>query len=236
MGVIRAILFDKDGTLTDFRATWEGWMAVTVSALSQESGMSAGVVGGAFGYDVVRRRILSDGLFVTAPGDVTAAAVARAIGWEARRVADWLAVRSRGVRQVAVPGAASMLGRLAASRLPLGVLTNATLVEAERSLSELGLRHMIGRVIGCDSGFGAKPDPRGAADFADRLGLTRSEVLLVGDGLADLEAARGAGLRAVAVLTGTQAAEALDGAEAVLPDVSHLPVWLEAQGVNLASV
>ena len=233
--MIRAILFDKDGTLTDFRATWTGWMAGIVAELARDAGVPQRDVGQAFGYDVARRRILPDGLFVTAPGDVTAAAVAEAIGWDAGTAAAWLAIRSHAVPQVAVPGAAATLMHLAAAGLPLGVLTNAVAVEAERSLAALGLRGAIGRVIACDSGFGAKPDPRGAADFADRLGVARDEVLLVGDGLADLAAARGAGLRAVAVLTGTQTALALREAEAVLPDVSHLPAWLRGEGLLLRS-
>jgi phosphoglycolate phosphatase len=56
---------------------------------------------------------------------------------------------------------------------------------------------------------------------------------MVGDGLADLHAARGAGLRAVAVLTGTATADMLAPlAEAVLPSVVELPGWLDAQGAT----
>lgn len=229
--MIRAILFDKDGTLTDFRATWEPWMPGTIHALAAESGADVATVGDAFGFDFRAGRIRADGRFVTATGAETGAEVARAIGWETARLLDWLEPRSSVVVQVAVPGLPRLMARLSDAGLRLGVLTNADRVEAARHLERLGVAPYLSRVIACDDGFGAKPDPRGAADFADAAGLSRDAVLLVGDGLADLAAARGAGLRAVAVLTGTQDADALREAEAVLPDVTHLPGWLTANGL-----
>ena len=134
------------------------------------------------------------------------------------------------VEQVVVPGAVDTLRQLATRGLPLGILTNASEREANRHLAHMGASAFLERVIGHDSGFGAKPDPRGAADFVRRLGLHPSEVLMVGDGMTDMDAARGAGLQAVGVLTGTLDRGALaPHARAVLPDVTHLPAWLDGQ-------
>ena len=230
--MIRAILFDKDGTLTDFRATWERWMPGMIHDLSAASATPAAAIAEGFGFDLPTGRILPDGLFVTAPGHVMTARVADIVGWPDDRLARWMGPRAARVAQVAVPGIAPLLSRLRAAGLLLGVLTNADEAEAWRHLRDMGAAPHLHRVIGCDSGFGAKPDPRGAADFVDRLGLDRSEVALVGDGMTDMLAARGAGLQAVAVLTGTlDRATLAEHAGTVLPDVLHLTDWLAGQGV-----
>lgn len=233
-GAVRAVLLDKDGTLTDFRATWEAWVGRAVFALAEETGTPFEDVAVAFGYDAATRRIMPDAVFVTSPDTVTAAHVGMRVGWPPDRVAQWLSGRTQNVPQVAVKGARVAIERIAAAGLPVGVLTNARRAEALQHLDALGLAPFLHRIIGCDCGFGAKPEPHGAADFADKLGLEPHEVVLVGDGLPDMKAARGAGLRAVGVLTGTQDAASLlaAGAETVLLDLSRLPAWLGINGAG----
>jgi phosphoglycolate phosphatase len=82
-------------------------------------------------------------------------------------------------------------------------------------------------IAGFDSGFGCKPGPDPLLAFAEAMGLDPADVLMVGDSLHDLHAARAAGMRAVAVLTGVAGKEVLaPHAEAVLPHIGHLPAWL----------
>ena len=53
---------------------------------------------------------------------------------------------------------------------------------------------------------------------------------MVGDSRHDLAAGRAAGLTTVAVLTGVAVAEDLaDLADAILPDISHLPGWIASR-------
>lgn len=225
--MIRAILFDKDGTLTDFRATWEPWMARMIPELARAGEADAEGLAEDFGFDLANGTIPPDARFVTAPGYVTVELAAGRIGWTVERLSDWLAPRSALVKQIVVPGAAAMLHRFSAAGWPMGILTNADVAETERHLTGMGVRSTIGRIIGHDSGFGPKPDPRGAADFADALGLGRDEVVMIGDGMTDMAAARDAGLVAIGVLTGTLDRAALSPhAAVVLPDVTHLPAWL----------
>ncbi len=225
--MIRAVLLDKDGTLTDFRATWEPWLARIIPELAETAGADEKGIAADFGFDPSTGTIHSHAAFVTAPGHVTNGIVSRRIGWNAARLEVWLGARSAGVAQVVVPGAIEAVHELADAGLPIGVLTNANVAEAERHLRDMGLADVLCRVIGQDSGFGAKPEPAGAADFARSLGLAPGEVALVGDGMTDMKAARGAGLIAVGVLTGTLDRAALaPHAAAVLPDVTYLPAWL----------
>jgi len=54
---------------------------------------------------------------------------------------------------------------------------------------------------------------------------------MVGDSTHDLIAGRAAGMKTIAVLTGMAGpADLAPLADAVLPDIGHIPGWLQAQG------
>lgn len=231
---VRAVLFDKDGTFTDFRATWEDWVAGAVRLLAEEAGGDAAALADIVGIDLGTGRIRADGRFVTATGAETAALLADRLGWPAARMEGWWRRRVRAVRQVVVTPLGPFLGALRGRGLALGVLTNADGDEAAEHLRTLGAAGLLDRVIACDDGYGAKPDPAGARAFADGLGLRPAEVVLVGDGMTDMRAAAGAGMRAVAVTTGTLDRAALaPHAEAVLDDIRALPDWLDDQAARM---
>jgi phosphoglycolate phosphatase len=118
---------------------------------------------------------------------------------------------------------------LAARGLRIGILTNDGEAPTRRHLAAWGVLDRVDMVIGADSGWGPKPDPAGALAFCRALSLPPAAVALVGDGMTDMDAARGAGMRAVGVLTGALGEAALaPHAEAVLPDVAALPAWIDA--------
>jgi len=79
-----------------------------------------------------------------------------------------------------------------------------------------------------------KPDPRAFDVLEPHLGeFDRAQVLYVGDHLGDMQAAHGAGLKFVAVLTGYFSREdfikqGLEG-RYIINDVSQLPAWLAAE-------
>ncbi|UWQ21041.1 HAD family hydrolase [Jannaschia sp. W003] len=224
-GPIRAVLFDKDGTLTDFRATWEGWVAALVRDLALEAGVPAAALRAALGLDDAGR-LRADALFVTAPFPVTLAALAEAAAHEPARLRRWLRARPGPARQVPVGEPARLLAALRSTGLSLGVLTNADRVSAREDLEAMGAWPHLDALVAADDGHGAKPEPAGALHFAAQAGLDPAEVLLVGDGLADLQAARGAGMPFAGVLTGTRGPHEFPGAAAVLADVHALPDWL----------
>ena len=226
-GVIEAILFDKDGTLTDFRRTWDGWLGRTLRHLGRESGAEPAALAGALGYDLAAGRMAPGGLFSTASSNESACALAAVIGWPADRVAAWWSEAARHVAQVPVGDAPRLLDRLRARGLRLGVLTNDERAAALRHLGHLGVLDRLDGIVAADDGHGPKPAPDGALAFARAVGVPPGAVLVVGDGFTDRDAARGAGMRFAAVLTGTQAAEAFAGADAVLADIEALPAWLD---------
>jgi phosphoglycolate phosphatase len=65
--------------------------------------------------------------------------------------------------------------------------------------------------------------------FAAQTGLDPARIAMIGDSTHDLDAGRAAGMVTVAVLTGPASAESLaPHADVVLPDIGHLPAWLDA--------
>ena len=226
--MIRAILFDKDGTLTDFRATWTDWLREAVHALAAEAGADPGLVAETLGFDLVADRIADHGPFVTQSNEQHVRRLAPRVGWTTEALADWVERRARDVAQVVVPGAGDALAALERDGWTMGILTNASTAEAVHHLDRMGLRGHFARVIGYDVA-GPKPDPAGALTYARERRLAPSEVLVVGDGMTDMEAARRAGMPAIGVLTGTLSrADLGPHARAVLDDVTALPGWLSA--------
>jgi phosphoglycolate phosphatase len=120
-----------------------------------------------------------------------------------------------------------LLDRFRASGLKLGVATNDGEAPARAHLSLAGVVDRFDFIAGYDSGHGAKPGPGMCLGFAAALRLDPARVVMVGDSRHDLEAGRAAGMQVVAVLTGlAEEGELAPHADAVLPDIGHLPAWL----------
>ena len=80
------------------------------------------------------------------------------------------------------------------------------------------------RVVGQRDAVPPKPDPSGALEIADALGVTPAEVLYVGDTSIDMETGRRAGMRPIGVLWGFRDRAELEeaGAECVIGEPSDL--------------
>ena len=225
--MIRAILFDKDGTLTDFRRTWTAAIGRHVHAIVAGTDVPPEAVADALGYDLAAGRIRDDAPVVTNALSQNAALVEAATGIPGARV--HRAMLAERVEQVLAFDVPALFSALRARGLRLGILTNAGTAGARHHLAEMGALDLVDAVIGADL-HGPKPAPDGALAFSAALCLAPREVLVVGDGMADLDAARAAGMPAVAVLTGTRTRAALaPHALAVLERADELPAWLDGR-------
>ena len=235
-GPIRAVLFDKDGTLIDYRATWLAANRAAASDLAAAAGCPP-----AFADELLRRLGYEPASGAFAPDSplLWASNGEIAARWSAQPelagVADVLAlVEHRFADQDAFPpipvtDLAALFDRLAARGLALGVATMDTTAAAEAMLARFALRERVAFVAGADGGFGLKPEPGMVQGFCAAVGLAPAAVAVVGDNLADLAMARaaGAGL-AVAVLTGGCPPAALEGvADLVLASIAELEDGLE---------
>jgi phosphoglycolate phosphatase len=236
MSRIRGILFDKDGTLIDFNATW--------SAVARKMAMQA-----AEGDAVHADRLLDISGFDHATGTFRADSVFAA-GTNAEVVALWhphlesgalaetvakydvLTAREGAASAVAIPGIHDAIARLHDAGYRLGMATNDSTLGAEQTLVALGFAHMFAAAYGYDAVARPKPAPDVVVAFADMAGMKTNEIAMVGDNRHDLETGRaaGAGL-VVGVLSGTGTRETLTPlADVILDSVVELPEFLETRG------
>ncbi len=229
MSDIKGVLFDKDGTLFDFMATWGAWTRALLSDLAAGSGAEADILARAVGYDIAAGTFDTDSPIIAhTPDDIAAVLLPHLPGSSpVGLVARMNALSAEAPMAPAVP-LLPLLHQLRARGLRIGLATNDAEAPARAHLAQAGISDLFDFIAGWDSGHGAKPGPGQLRAFADAFGLSAAEVVMVGDSRHDLVAGRAAGMRSVGVLTGlADMSDLAPLADAVLPDIGHLPAWLD---------
>ena len=225
-----AAIFDKDGTLFDFRATWGGWTARAIDHLA-DHGADRALLARRLGYDVAAGVFAKDSPVIasTTPElvDIMHGFVPR---MDKGQLLDSLSELSAAAPQAPAAPLRPVFEALKARGLKLGLATNDTEAPARAHLAGAGVLDLFDFVAGCDSGWGGKPAPGQLLAFANRVGVDPARSVMVGDSLHDLHAGRDAGMKRAAVLTGiAEAGELAPHADVVLPDISHLAAWIDEQ-------
>lgn len=229
---IRGIIFDKDGTLFDFTRTWGGWVRLVIRELAGDDRHLAAELARTLGFDRESGHFNPGSMVIAETTDTIMRSLLPLL--PGQDPASLLAQLNRSAAEVHPAPATDLLDVLTRLRFPagaaprrIGLATNDAEEPAHRHLRSAGVDGLFDFVAGYDSGFGGKPEIGQLLAFATQMGLAPASVAMVGDSLHDLDAARTAGMTAVAVLTGVAgAAELVPHADVVLPDISHLPDWL----------
>lgn len=225
---IGALLFDKDGTLFDFAATWEAWAVRLLAKLSEGDAARAGFLGNLIGFDVDRGKFEADSFVIAGTPDELVDVLSPEFPFLSRT--DLFTMINEEAANAPMAEAvplAPLLQRFAGQGLFLGVATNDAERPALAHLDAAGVRGHFHFIAGSDSGFGAKPAPGQLHAFCNAVGVAPDRAVMVGDSTHDLIAGRAAGMWTVAVLTGMAQADQLEPhADVVLPDIGHLPGWL----------
>ena len=100
------------------------------------------------------------------------------------------------------PGITDLLESLQSRGYPLAVLSNKPHPFTVAMVSRLFPSVRFSVVLGQRPGIPHKPDPAGALEISDALGLSPAECSVIGDSTMDIETARNAGMRAIAVTWG----------------------------------
>lgn len=227
--VIDGILFDKDGTLIDFRATWVPaylGVAAELAARIGRPGLAAELLR-RVGYDPAADAFADDSPLLWATNPMIAARWAEE---PELRGLDVLEVVERHFHDLeryppqAVGDLPGLCDRLAARGLRLGLATMDSTRSAEATAALLGIRGRLDFLAGSDAGHGVKPEPGLVHAFCAAVGLEPAQVAMVGDTPADLEMGRNAGCRLViGVLTGGAPARLLEPlADHVIASVMEL--------------
>ena len=233
MSRIRAILFDKDGTLIDFNATWAAVARKMALRAADGDEAHADRLLDQSGFDLVTGRFRADSVFAAGTNAEVVALwhphLQREELAETVAIYDAVTAREGAASAVALPGIHDAIARLYAAGYRLGMATNDSTLGAEQTLVALGFAHMFSAAYGYDAVARPKPAPDVLVAFADMAGMKASEIAMVGDNRHDLDTGRaaGAGL-VVGVLSGTGTRETLSPlADVILDSVADLPGYLE---------
>ncbi len=226
---IDGIVFDKDGTLFDFHTTWADWTRDLLSHLAETYGGDPEVLARAIEFDLVACRFLPTSPMIGATNREGAETLAAALpGAGPGDIEDHIRLTSAEAPLQPAVVLTPFLSGLAARGLKIGLVTNDTDHGARAHLTSAGVLEQFDFVAGYDSGHGAKPAPGPLLAFAQQHGLDPARCVMVGDSTHDLRAGRAAGMWTVGVLTGiADTAELSPLSDAVLPDIGHIPAWLD---------
>lgn len=230
---IRAILFDKDGTLIDFQRTWGPATHVVLSQLCDGDAAAFERVAAVSLFDPASCMLLPGSPVVIETtygyGKLWAEALGRPLTKAFVDEIDGLFFKATLDHLTTMGDVKALLTRFRARGLRLGLMTNDADANTRAQLARLGLDSLLEFVAAYDSGFGHKPDPDPVLAFARQVGVAPAEVAVVGDTEHDLAAARAAGAVAVAVLSGPVPRERLlPHADVLLPSIAKLEDWLSS--------
>ncbi len=230
---IRGVLFDKDGTLIDFFATWSPAYEKAAHDTARGDPVLAERLMTLGGRDPLTKRFRPDSLLAAGTNAQIGQLWAEAAGHPDS--AALIAKLNKFFQEHALAHArpvtdlVNLLGRLRSHGLRLGLATMDSSAAAEAQLNSFGVRRLMDFVCGYDSGFGEKPGPGMVEGFCRIVGLPANSIAVVGDSPHDLDMARnaGAGL-AIGVLTGVSLREVLTlHADLVLESIADLETALE---------
>ena len=229
---IKGLIFDKDGTLFDFAATWEAWAVAFLLRAAQGDTDRAIHVASHIGFDFQAQKFDRNSVVIAGtPGEVAAALKPHFSHLSDVGLLEMLNEEAEKAPQREAVPLMKLLTDLRGRGLKLGVATNDAESPARAHLNQADVTPMFDFIAGFDSGHGAKPAPGQLLAFAAQTGLRPDTIAMIGDSTHDLRAGRAAGMTCVAVLTGLATeTELAPHADAVLRDIGHLPAWLDGAG------
>ena len=214
--MIRTVVFDFEGTLVDFQ--WQ--LGPAQLELRRAFAVQGHAVSGSYAQ-----------MWNAAADEAVAAgrlhALRAALGpvydrWDADALARWSPR----------PGAAALLARLAARGVAAAMVSNVGRSALVAALERFALQRGLAPVLSRDDVVHLKPHPEGVRAVLAMRGCATGQALFVGDSLADVAAARAAGVR-VAIVRGGEcddAAVAAAGPDHFVSALDEVDALLDVAG------
>ncbi|NQZ30645.1 MAG: HAD family hydrolase [Oceanospirillaceae bacterium] len=229
---ITGILFDKDGTLIDFMASWMPAITEAANYFANNEPDIVDEMLSASGYNKHNHSIAAGSLLAAANNQQIADCWSQFLEIEAdsKMLAklDQIFQHHNFRSCVAVTDLPSLFDELRSRGIKLGLATSDSEQGAKKTLQALNVTQQLDFVCGYDSGFGIKPEAGMVQAFCKATGLDVQHIMVVGDNTHDLHMAHNAGAKlAVGVLTGTSKAVNLHEADYILDNIADIPELLD---------
>jgi phosphoglycolate phosphatase len=227
LGAIKGILFDKDGTLLDYDASWLPVNRKLADIAAEGDAALADRLLSACGMDPVTGHVVPDSLLAAGNtrqiSEGLVAAGSRLDIDDLTRQLDALFSRAAEFA-VPVTDLGAFFRRMKARGYRLGVASSDNQTSIRETARRFGFADCLDYVAGYDSGFGVKPEPGMVLGFCAATGLLPHQVAMVGDNNHDLHMGRNAGVGLnIGVLTGTGSRDSLGkAADYCLADITEL--------------
>lgn len=230
---IKAIVFDLDGTLIDSAPEVQAAANMVLAKMGRRS-LSLDEVKGLVGEGALAT--IEKALRLTSPELTGAKSKAAKAGPEATReqLQDFLDrylrqyVQGAAKHTLVYPGVMETLAALEKRGVAMGICTNKPKAATLVALEVLGLDRFLQTIVCAEDAPHRKPDGRHVTLTLDKMNAKPEVAVMVGDSETDIQAARNAGIPAIAVSYGYchSPLEEL-GAEMIIHHFSDLPQALE---------
>jgi phosphoglycolate phosphatase len=236
------VIFDKDGTLIELYPYWSQMVALRARIIGEALGLASEHLAGlrwALGVDEKAGRLRRDGPVGLKKREIVLKAATDYLGGighrdtlrlceQAFERADEISIGDLGRFIRPIQGAVSLMGTLRDRGCRVALATVDVGRRARLAMDFMGVSDTLDLVVGGEEVARSKPDPEMIHIILDRLGIGRSQAVMVGDALSDVQMGINAGLKAsVGVLTGFATAEQIRTLTPFIArDVSELAVRL----------
>jgi phosphoglycolate phosphatase len=217
------VIFDKDGTLIDFRQTWLEIIANLIKTFGEYVPMTEALrlrIQGALGISVDTGTIdgsgpLAMGTFTECDALMAYCLYREGISWDkaqdlVRAVGDEVFrsdARNRCIRPV--QGAIPLLSRLKDKGIHTAIATNDKAADAGSDMIAIGAAYYIDIIVGADSVENAKPAPDMVNKICDHFQVKPSSAVLIGDTVMDAVLGKNSGVGLTIGLPGIVSKEVL---------------------------
>jgi phosphoglycolate phosphatase len=226
--MIKALIFDKDGTLFDFQVSWGRWMHDFLNDLANDGANQIAEMAQAAGFDTQTKTFLPDSKMIAGTTEEGAALLLPFFpDHTLESLTNYLVNSTLDLPMSEVLPLAPYLQSLKDLGLGLGIATNDAERAAHRQLDAVGAATFFDFIAGYDSGYGSKPEPGQLIACAKQIDISPAHIAMVGDSTHDLFAGRTAGMQTVGVLTGVAGRDELAPfSDVVFDTIAEIPDWL----------